>query len=509
MIYNFSVKILSSSEIRQADAFTILHEPIASIDLMERAARKCFEWIIGHFDLSMNFKIFCGTGNNGGDGLVICRLMLEHNMNVAAFIIGDPVKATPDFRTNAERLHAINPSALVVVHEEKFLPPVSSSDVVIDALFGTGLSRPAEGLAAACIRHINRSGAAIVAIDVPSGLFADEHTTDESVVHAQYTLTFQSPKLAFFFPENSERVGKFEVLDIGLSAEFIEQVPENKFAVDQSMVRKFITARKTFDHKGKFGHALLIAGSEGKMGAAVLAARACLRSGSGLLTVHVPKSGYRIIQTSVPEAMAEMDQHEQFFSSVVNLEKYNALAIGCGLGQEEPTQQAMKSVLENMKGLAAVLDADAINMLSSHPDWLSLLPEKTILTPHFKEFERIAGPSENDFDRHQRQLDFSLKHKLIIILKGAYTCISFPDGRAYFNLTGNPGMAKGGSGDALTGVILGLLAQHYPPENASIAGVYLHGLAGDLAAKKTGMHALLASDLVDSLGEAFLEITNS
>ncbi len=500
------MKILSSSEIRQADAYTIANEPIASIDLMERAAVACFGWIAQRFHKEHSFKLFCGMGNNGGDGLAIARMLFQANFNVEVFVIRYGDKTSGDLKTNEERLLKLNSDLIKNTHDEKELPPIGKEEVIIDAIFGTGLSKATEGLAAACIRHINRSGATVIAIDLPSGLFSDKNSNhDDAIIQAKYTLSFQVPKLAFMFAENYPCVGEWEILDISLDKKFIDSLPSDYFLVDTNLVKKFIKPRPKFSHKGMYGHALLVAGSFGKMGAAVLATRACIRSGAGLLTVHVPTCGYEIMQTSVPEAMVEVDSDKNIYSSEIKLKNCNAVGIGCGIGTEKKTQEAVMRLLTTIK-VPLVMDADGINILSLDKTLLERLPENTILTPHPKEFERMTEKAKNDFHRLELQIEFTRKHKVFVALKGAHSCITCPDGKTYFNNTGNPGMAKGGTGDALTGMILSLLAQNYSQEQACIVGVFVHGLAGDIAAEKMSVQSMTASDLIENIGEAFKRI---
>jgi hydroxyethylthiazole kinase-like uncharacterized protein yjeF len=500
------MKLLSSSEIRQADAQTIAHEPVASIDLMERAAAACFEWITLRFDKANFFKIFCGTGNNGGDGLAIARMMIRADYTIETFVIRYSDKSSEDFNTNEQRLLELNPEIIRTIKDEKDFPPLKKDDVVIDAIFGTGFSKPTEGLVASCIRHINRSASTVIAIDLPSGLFADKNSNPEdAIIHATNTLSFQAPKLAFMFAENDPYVGDWEILDIKLDKKFIENLPSSYFVIDDQLAKSLLKARPKFSHKGMYGHALLVAGSFGKMGAAVLASRACLKSGIGLLTVHIPGCGYEIMQAAVPEAMVQVDADEHVYSSEITLENFNALGIGCGIGSEIKTRKAWEKLLASVN-IPLVIDADAINMLALDTKKLNLLPQNSILTPHLKEFERISGKAKNDFHRHEMQIEFAHTYKVYVVLKGAHTCIACPDGKVYFNNTGNPGMAKGGSGDALTGIILSLLAQNYSPEQACILGVFLHGSAGDIAAEKNSSESMLASDLIQNIGDAFLKL---
>jgi NAD(P)H-hydrate epimerase len=502
------MKILPVDKIREADAYTIAHEPIASIDLMERAAHACAAWIYGHIPASRPVMVVAGTGNNGGDGLAIARMLAGQHYDVSVILTGSPDQLSPDCKANFERLPRplIRDITLVKDPEDPGLAHISSSRgaVIIDALFGSGLTRPIEDFNDRIIRQINNSGAAIISIDVPSGLYIDKtvrEKSDPAVVKATYTLTFAPPKLAFFFPENDPYVGEWTLLNIGLSEEFIRNVDVRDHMITAAEVKPILHTRRRYDHKGHYGHALLICGSTGKMGAAVLAARACLRSGAGLVTVCAPHAGTGILQTSVPEAMLAIGRDENVFSGIPNLDLYSAIGIGPGIGLAQDTQKAFKHLIQ--AGISLIIDADAINILGENKTWLSFLPKDCIFTPHPREFERLAGKTSDDFERNRLQREFSFRYSCYVVLKGAHTAITTPDGRCFFNTTGNPGMATGGSGDILTGIITGLRAQHYTPLESCILGTYLHGLSGDLAARERGYEALIAGDLADNLGTAF------
>lgn len=503
------MKILSAAQIREADAFTIENEPIASIDLMERAASKIFEWIYKHANTQNNFVILAGTGNNGGDGLALARMLHEQGNQVSVYMIRFSESLSEDCLTNYERLKNISGAQLYDVYDESQFPFFREGDIVIDALLGSGLNKPIKGMLKSLIENLNDSGVVTIAIDTPSGLYIDRpiDLKNDVVVKADYTLTFQFPKLAFLFPENDIFVGRWEVLPIGLHPQYIYEVRTPYNYTTSSIIKKLIKNRNKFSHKGTYGHALLIAGSEGKFGAAILAAQVCLRSGVGLLSVHVSRKAETILQTVVPEAMLSFDCSESYFSSLPKLNAYNAVGVGPGLGTQKETEQALKLLIQETK-IPLVLDADALNILSENKTWLAFLSPETILTPHLKEFERLAGKTANSFERIEKQREMSQRYNIIIVLKGAYTCISFPNGQCLFNSTGNPGMATGGSGDVLTGIILGLLAQHYTPKEAATLGVYLHGLAGDLYAESESMESLIASDIVTCLGRAFQRIRN-
>lgn len=502
------MKILPVQLIREADAHTIANEPISSIDLMERAAAACFGWLKGHISTDRKIDVFCGSGNNGGDGLAIARMMIGAGFKVEVFTLSTPEKMAPDCRANFQRIQECkNPEMLgsKLVGDHKDLPAIAKSDVVIDAIFGSGLTRQSDGFAATVIHHINSSGAMVVAIDLPSGLFCDattQTTPGHLVVHADYTLTFAPPKLAFFFPENDVFTGNWQLLDIGLSQNFIDSAKVQNFMPEAGDVAALLKKRNKYAHKGMFGHALVIAGSTGKMGAAVLAARGCLRSGAGLITVRVPKSGVSILQTAFPEAMLSIDPGENYYSEAPDISACSAIAIGPGIGTAAQTATALKILLQHAK-IPILFDADAINILAENKTWLGFVPKGSVFTPHPKEFERLVGKSSNNFERNRMQRDFSFRYQCYVVLKGAHTAITTPDGGCYFNTTGNPGMATAGSGDVLTGIIAGLMAQGYSSFESCILGVHVHGLAGDIALNEQGYESLTASDIITNLGKSF------
>ena len=496
------MRILSAKQIRDLDAYTILNEPVASIDLMERASRAFADWFTLRIETTRTIGIVCGNGNNGGDGLAIARMLHEWGYAVEVWIVTDGGTGSEDFIANLERLPSeINRREL---RSEKDEASFERYDVIVDAIFGSGLTRPAAGVHAKTIDRINSAKALRIAVDLPSGLMADSHSSG-SIVKADYTISFQIPKLAFFLPENHVFTGEWVLVNIGLNKKFIQETDTAYHYIGLKDVRKIIRPRSKYDHKGTFGHALLIAGSHGKMGAAILAARAALRAGLGLLSVHIPECGYQIMQTSVPEAMAQVDVHAQYFSGPPDLTLYSTLGIGPGLGQNKATKTALARTLEDF-GKPVVLDADALNLMASDRRLLNLLPEGSILTPHPREFERLTGAWKDDFERLEMLKQLAVTLKAIVVLKGAHTAIAGPAGDVFFNSTGNPGMATGGTGDVLTGVLTGLLAQKYTSMEAAVAGVYVHGLAGDLGAEQCGMDALIASDVINYLPEALLKL---
>jgi NAD(P)H-hydrate epimerase len=504
------MKIFRNQQIKEIDDYTIKSEPIASSDLMERAAEQLRRWFTGTFDRSRRVIIFAGPGNNGGDGLALARLLSGDRYNIEVFFVKISGKISDDWNHNYQRLKNETSVSLSTIEKIEQFPFLTSDDIVVDAIFGSGLTRPVEGTAGLVIRKINQTGSIIISIDIPSGLFGEDNSSNdpETIVHADFTLSFEFPKLSFMFSENAVFIGEWNILPIGLSRNAIRNTKTPYFYIDSSYISSLLKKREKFDHKGKYGHGLLIAGSYGKIGAAILGARAALRTGIGLVTCHVPGCGYQVIQTSVPEAMALTDKNETICSDIGFSDSFDAAGIGPGIGTDNITRKALHAfLLKPVKPL--VVDADAINILGLNKKWLSLLPEGTILTPHVREFERIAGKTGNSYLRLERQIEFAAKYNCIVVLKGAHSTIVTPDGKVYFNSTGNPGMATAGSGDVLTGMMLSLLAQGYSPENASVIGVYLHGLAGDIAATKSGYEAIIASDIIDNTGNAFLKVKSS
>lgn len=503
------MKIFETSKISQVDALTMQLEPISHIDLMERAAGVFANYIINETVFAGHVFVFCGPGNNGGDGLAIARLLAQVSgrFSVQVFLLdfGKGISGAPAH--NLLRLNNECGIEHVLVNNVESFPVISSKAMVIDALFGSGLSRPLSGIAAALINHINRSGALVYSVDIPSGLMGENNDGVDynTIIKAAVTVTFQFPKLSFLLSENEQVLGTWLVRDIGLHPKAILQVPSSYFLNNSSSVAPLLLKRSRFAHKGNFGHALLIAGAYGKMGAAVLAGQSCLRSGVGLLTVHVPHLGYPIIQTSVPEAMTSIDESDLMFTSVENIETYNAVGVGPGMGTKVNTQRALKNLIESVQK-PMLLDADALNVLSMNSSWLELLPAQSIITPHPKEFDRLCGSSDTSFQRLRKAIAFAKKYELIVVLKGANTQIIEPDGVVWFNTTGNCGMATAGSGDTLSGILLALLAQGYAPAHAARLGVYLHGLAGDYAAREFSAEALIASDIINNIGNAFKEL---
>ena len=502
------IRIFPASKVKEIDSYTVDHEPVSADRLMERAALRCSQWLLENCADHQSFRIFAGPGNNGGDGLVIARHLAEKRKKVKVYTVGHEGTVSDLVQLNKQRLKEQGLAVIYDIKSKNDFPDVRDDDVVIDALFGSGISRPLQGINAELIQYLNRSRAYKVTIDIPSGLFGEYNSSNDrlSVFKADATLTFEFPFLSFMLSDNAAYTGDLHILPIGLHPEAIRQSGTDFFLLEEQDV--LIRKRRKFSHKGTFGHGLLIAGSYGMMGAAVLAARACLRSGIGLLTTHVPKDGYEIMQTAVPESIVSIDKSKKHFTSLPELKKYSAIAIGCGIGQGKHTRAAFHKLLDKVKR-PCVIDADALNILSNDKKLLKDLPDNTILTPHPGEFDRLFGKSDSAWERLMKQKAAAEKYKITIILKGAYTSIAVADGRVFFNPTGNPGMATGGSGDILTGMILSFLSQGYDTLQSAINAVYLHGLAGDMAALKTSEESLIATDLADELINAIKKMKHS
>lgn len=500
------MKIFKTSQTKEIDAYTIAHEPIKSFGLMERAARCLFDAILPYLKKEQHIVVLAGSGNNGGDALVLakyigllCKSMDVYLVDLKNKLSVDCAQAKINLEQSGFLLH------IITDYSDLHL---SAADLIIDGLFGSGLSRPLDDIWRQFVLQINQSGAHVFSIDIPSGLLGEDNSNNKSdyIIKAARTFTFQQPKLSFFFPENAAYVGSLTIIDIHL----------HPIALSSTLTPYYLTQiedlnikyRPKFSNKGTFGRALLIAGKYGMAGAAILASKACLRSGCGLLTVHIPSKLYEIIQVAIPEAIVDVDNNNQWYSHNPNVERYSAIGIGPGLGQEPDSYKAFNELLEMSKGVPMVIDADALNIISNHRELLGSIPPQSILTPHPMEFDRLMGASSNNYERIEKQRRLSREQNIVIVLKGAYSSVSLPDGTVHFNPTGNNGMATAGCGDVLTGIILSLLAQHYPSDVAAILGVYLHGLAGDIATESIEEESLIASDLINNIGAAFNKIKN-
>ena len=500
------MKILTQQQLKEADNFTIENEPISSIDLMERASKSCVDWLQVFLESKEeSISIFCGVGNNGGDGLAIARLLINQGfLNVKTFVVEFSSNYSLDFTTNYKKLEKVSFIKHIINYDT--IPDIAEG-VVIDAIFGVGLNKSPFGFTKQLIGDINRSEASVISIDMPSGLFANDFNSDkDSIIEADFTLTFQVPKLALLLPSFENYTGSFEILDIKLDSDFIEGIESYFNYTEKSDVVKLLKSRSKYSHKGTFGHSLLVGGSSGKIGAILLATKAAVKSGSGLVTSLIPKCGYQILQTAIPEAMVLIEGENHLDSLYYSINP-SAIGIGPGLGTVVGTTELLKRFLKDNKS-PLVLDADALNLMSNHRELLALLPSGSVLTPHPKEFERLVGKWSNDFENLKLATEFAINYQVVLVLKGAHTAIFDTDGKVYFNSTGNSALATGGSGDVLTGIITSLISQGYSNINASIIGVYLHGVTADIAIQEgvESEESFSAMNVIDYLGKAFNSI---
>ncbi|ANW96010.1 hypothetical protein AXE80_06820 [Wenyingzhuangia fucanilytica] len=499
------MKIFNAAQIKELDIYTTQEQKISPIQLMERAADKCATWLRNKYPIHTHFSVFCGLGNNGGDGLAIARLLIAHQYKVTIYILKYSPNTSQGFEENLALLKDLITIRTII--SEKHIPPIEKNSVIIDAIFGAGINRPIEGVCKTLIENLNKLDNPKVAIDIPSGLPCeiDDFSKENTILSADYTITFDAPKLSFLLPKTAHYVGNWKTLPIGLSENYKQTIESDYEYIQSNDILKITKKRDVFSHKGTFGHVEMIGGSHGKIGAMILATKASLRVGAGLSTAFTPNCGMQIMQTSVPEAMWTGNRANEYYLEGNYISSNKTVAIGPGLGIHPKTQTFLHLVLKATK-TPMVIDADAINILARNKEWLNILPENSILTPHPKEFERLIGSFSNDAEKLKKLKEFTATYKCIVVLKGAHTAVANVNGQIYFNCTGNPGMATAGSGDVLTGMIAGLLAQQYSPIHAAILGVYLHGLAGDLTVKEIGMPSLIASDLVNYIGKATLHM---
>ncbi len=494
------MKVFSSQQIRQADAYTIEHEPISSINLMERASKSFVDLFLSLIKKKIPITIIAGTGNNGGDALAIARILHDNDYPIQLFLL-QAAKFSDDYLINLKRL----PRSIKKTKIEQEVPEFFPGTIIIDGLFGSGLNREVTGIAAEVIQKINSSKSEVFAIDIPSGMLSDGPSFG-SVVQADYTITFQAPKLGFLMPENEKYVGQWKVAEIGLDEKYLSSLSTPYHLSTEPEIDQFFPKRKRFSHKGEFGHALIAGGSLGKMGAVILACKSALRTGAGLVSARVPGHGNEIIQSAFPEAMSIPDKNINHLEHPIDASLFKSIGIGPGMGVEAPTVQFMKKMLENTNQLL-VLDADALNILSENRELFHLISKRAILTPHPGEFKRLFGSTNNDFERLALLRSSAIKYQVVIVLKGAFSAIAGPDGVVYFNTTGNSGMSTAGSGDVLTGIITALLALGIPLLESARLGVYLHGKSGDFAKIEKGEWSMIAGDLIEYLPLAIKQLT--
>lgn len=501
------MKIFTAAQIRACDAFTIKEGGIRSIELMERAANKCVNWIKDNLPKQTLFVVLCGTGNNGGDGLAITRLLHQRGFGAKAFLLQFSTDLTPDCSDNLQRLYNIDSELITIVSHDTFITDLPPHIVIIDAIFGTGLNKPITGWIENFIKYINQLPNRKISIDIPSGLLADVvPDKDAPVIIANETLSFEFYKRTFFHPESAVYAGNVHLLDIGLDKNYITNTQTNYKTIDKDYILSIYRPRNKYAHKGDYGRALLIGGSIGKIGAVGLAAKAAIRSGAGLVTALVPNCGLTPLQAYVPEAMCQPNG-EKHIDKIADWEHMTAIGIGPGIGLQNNTVNAVSDFIESCN-TPMVVDADALNIIAAHQELLGKLPKGSVLTPHVKEFSRLFGDNTNTMIRTDNARIQAMRYNINIVLKGHHTAVITPEGECRYNMTGNAGMATGGSGDVLTGIITGLMAQGYDPSTAATFGVYLHGLAGDLAVKDHSQESLTAGDIVDYLGKAYREVIN-
>lgn len=501
------MKIFTNDDIRAIDRLTI-ERGITSAELIARVADGVTEEIVALFPESRPTAIFAGPGNNGADALAVAARLAGKGFqpDVYLFNIGGD-KLSPDCRAFRDNLKNAPGVRLVEVTGAFTLPDLDKSFLVIDGLFGSGLRDGLTGGFMSLVRYINESGATVVSIDVPSGMFSDWNhgSINRNIIHSDLTLAIQFPRLSFLMKENAELVGKWKVLDIGLDADAIRRTQTNFQIVDASGMRRLLKQRKPFCSKADLGHALIVAGSYGMMGAAQFAAKGALRSGIGKLTVRSASWGYEVLQTTVPEALFSADPNDNIITAIPPSRNFSAVAIGPGIGTAEATISAIDTFLKSATD-PIVLDADALNCISQKRALLDLLPDHSIITPHAGEFDRLFGKHATDEERLLRAIKAAEDYNILILIKGHYTALVRPDGKVYFNSSGTPALATAGSGDVLTGIIVSFLAQGYKPEVAALLGAYVHGVAGEIAAETNGIYGTTASDIANSVGKALLKI---
>lgn len=496
------MKILNALTIKEVDRLTIERQNSTSLELMERAASEVFFWLMGLFRTNkLTFHVFCGVGNNGGDGLAVARMLHTCGCKVHVYEVAFSNQKSPDYQANELLLNESGIDKYVLVEHETF-PIIEKNDLVIDAIFGIGLTREPAEWVQQIIHLINKCSNTVVAIDVPSGMFSDQPTT--LAVQADVVLTFETPKLAFFLSDNQKYVRSFELLNIDWDQDALNEAISLISYNDLRSIKALYLPVPRFAHKGTQGHALIIGGSYGKMGAVVLASKATLRAGCGLSTVFIPKCGYEILQSTVPEVMVLTDDEDQQISTIRLDFIPKAIGIGMGMGQKAETVTAFEHFLKH-NSVPLVIDADGLNILASSPELHQYIPNGSILTPHPKELERLIGKWTNDFEKLEKAKAFSKTYHVIMVLKDAYTFII--DGESlYINSSGNQALATGGSGDVLLGIITGLRAQGYKALAAAQMGVFLHGRTAELAMEDMTYESFIASDILHYLRNAFREL---
>jgi NAD(P)H-hydrate epimerase len=496
------MKIFSAAQIKACDAYTIHATGITTADLIERAASRCAEWIMQHLAKETLFIILCGPGNNGKDGLVLSRFLHHQGYGVKTFIL-----QTSEDEQESAALKRSYPHAEVLLRDT-YITDIPENIIIIDAILGIGLSRPVDGWISNLIQHLNELPNRKIAIDIPSGMPADTIPDNNAIIlKANDTLSFQFYKRSFLHPETGKYAGNIHILDINLHHTFINSTHSSYQIIDEELIKNIYRPRKNFSHKGTYGTALLVGGSYGLIGAITLAAKAASRAGAGRVRTLLPECGYAIIQTAVPEAMCTT-RGEKHVDRIEGWQEADAIGIGPGMGIKDNTRRAIADFLDECKK-PVLMDADALNVLGKYPELLKKLPAGSILTPHPKEFERLFNATGNSMQRLEHARTQAMKYNIYIVLKDRYTAIVTPEGECWYNTAGNAGLATGGSGDVLAGIITGLMAQTYDSFEAALLGVYLHALAGEIASEKHSQEAVIPGDILDSIGQAYQKVKNS
>lgn len=515
------MRVLNTQQMREADRQTIDEVGIPSIVLMENAGRQAVAAMEAAFDDLSTSKVgvICGRGNNGGDGFVVARTLAQRGIEALVFLLGSVTEIRGDARTNLEILGHLGLTVLEITNAQEWelhSTELGECELIVDAILGTGFHGQLSGLMETVVADVNGLGVPIVAIDLPTGLSADSHEVAAEAIEASMTITLAAPKLPLVLPPADAYGGDLVIADIGIPSSVIDEL-EGPWVelLTRERMREVVPTRAADSHKGDFGRVLVVAGSLGRTGAAHLAALGALRSGAGLVTVAAPKSCVPIVAAMMPEYMTEPLEETAAgsidFSAVDHVLdlKADVIALGPGLGQDPSTAAFIQAIVERA-GVPIVLDADGLNAFSGDPDRLvGRESVDLIITPHPGEMARLIGGSieQVQADRLSHARDFAAAHKLHVVLKGHRTIIAGPEGRSFINLTGNAGMATGGTGDLLTGMIAAWFAQLLDPEAACKLAVYLHGTAGDLADADEGDVSLLPTDIAAHLGDAILELT--
>ncbi len=505
------MKLFTTQQLNDIARYTIEHDKISIIDFVERVAEGVAFEIEARWRPGKPVVVFAGCEDNGAQALAVARILSEHGYKPEVYLInvgGNALNTT--CKAYRDALLALDTDIYFnEIVKEFSIPRLSSNHLVIDGLFGPGIKEGLKGGYRTLVQYINDSGATVVSIDVPSGMFGDSNpfAVNRDIIHADLTLAIQFPRIAFFNPDNAELVGEWKIIDIGMNETSIRNTQARHHLIEADEIKSLLKSRPLHCSKADFGAGLLIAGSYGMMGAAVLGARGAIRSGIGKLTVQSPKCGYQIMQSSVPDVLYQYNKGEYYITQLEVDKPFDAVAIGPGIGTNDATLQALENFLL-ARTSPVILDADALNCIARKPTLLNSVPVLSIITPHIGEFDRLFGQHTSAEMRLQKAVEMARFYNIIIVLKGHYTATVRPDGVVCFNSSGTPAMATAGSGDVLTGIILSLVAQGYKPEQASMMGVYIHGIAGELAAREHGEYGVTASDIANSVGRAILTIMN-